>query len=349
MLNMETLSKRHELDLKKSNWCYFTGMKKALITGATGQDGIYLARFLVNKGYEVTATTSQKLTAPSVKFLKEINPSISLIQMSILESESIIKTIGEVQPDEIYNLASISSVSQSFQEPELTHEVNAEGPMRIINAISTLKISESVRVFQASSSEMFGQSKNSPQNELTPFNPTSPYALSKTYAHTKSGLARENGVFVACGIMFNHESQYRGEAFVSKKICRGVAEIALGIKKELIIGSLEPMRDWGFAGDYVEAMWAMLQHSLPEDFVIATGTSRSIRDFVQLALRLTNLTGELHDYIYQDPRLFRKNELSSTVGDAAKAHRLLNWKPTTTFDSMVQTMITNEIKILTRG
>jgi GDPmannose 4,6-dehydratase len=324
-------------------------MKKALITGATGQDGIYLAQFLVHKGYAVTATTSQKLTAPNVKLLKEINPSISVIQMSILESESIIEAIGEVQPDEVYNLASISSVSQSFQEPELTYDVNAKGPLRIINAISTLKISDSVRLFQASSSEMFGQAKISPQNESTPFNPTSPYALSKTYAHINSGLARENGIFVACGIMFNHESPYRGEAFVSKKICRGVAEIAMGLKKEIAIGSLEPMRDWGFAGDYVQAMWAMLQHSSPEDFVIATGISRSIRDFIQVALRSTNLTGELHNYIHQDPRLFRKNELSSTVGDAAKAHRLLNWKPTTTFDSMVQTMIANEIEILTRS
>jgi GDPmannose 4,6-dehydratase len=195
---------------------------------------------------------------------------------------------------------------------------------------------------------MFGQTKEVPQHELTPFNPASPYAHSKTFAHLQSGLARKDGIFVSCGIMFNHESPYRGEAFVSKKICRGVAEIALGLRRKITIGSLEPMRDWGFAGDYVQAMWAMLQHSSPEDFVIATGISRSIRDFIQVALRSTNLSGELHDYIHQDPRLFRKNELSSTVGDATKANKFLNWEPSTTFESMIEIMIANEFEILAR-
>jgi GDPmannose 4,6-dehydratase len=323
-------------------------MKRALVTGATGQDGIYLTQFLVEKGYEVTATTSQQLTTPSVKFLKKINPSIKVLSMSILESESIIETIALVQPDEIYNLASISSVAQSFLEPELTHEVNAGGPLRIIDAISKLKLADSVKLFQASSSEMFGQAKDFPQNEATPFNPTSPYAHSKTLAHLECGFVRKRGMFVSCGIMFNHESPYRGEAFVSKKICRGVAEIALGLKKEITIGSLEPMRDWGFAGDYVQAMWAMLQHSSPEDFVVATGISKSIKDFIQAALLSADLSGDLQDYIYQDPNLFRKIELLSTVGDATKAHKFLNWKPSTTFESMIEIMIANEFEILTR-
>jgi GDPmannose 4,6-dehydratase len=324
-------------------------MKRALVTGATGQDGIYLTRFLVEKGYEVTATTSQLLTSSSVKLLRQINPSINILRMSMLDSDSIFETIATFQPDEIYNLASISSVAQSFLEPELTHEVNTEGLSRIINAITRLRIEDSVRVYQASSSEMFGQAKSSPQNELTPFNPTSPYAYSKTLAHTKSALARRNGIFVACGIMFNHESPYRGERFVSKKICRGVAEITLGLKKEMIIGSLEPSRDWGFAGDYVQAMWAMLQHSSPEDFVVATGKSRSIGAFLQAALNLANLQGDIQTYICQDPKLFRKNELLSTVGDATKAHELLEWKPTTTFESMIDTMIAKEIEILREG
>ena len=325
---------------------YFTDMKKALVTGATGQDGIYLTRLLVDKGYEVTATTSQSMTAQSVKFLKKANPSIKVLSMSILEFESILKTIYKVQPDEIYNLASISSVPQSFLEPELTHKVNAEGPLKIIRAISTLKIKDSVKLFQASSSEMFGQTKEFPQHELTPFNPASPYARSKTFAHLHSGLARQNGIFVSCGIMFNHESPYRGEAFVSKKICRGAAEISLGLRKEITIGSLEPMRDWGFAGDYVQAMWSMLQHSSPEDFVVATGISRSVRDFIKAALHSADLAGELQNYVYQDPKLFRENELSRTVGDANKAHKLLNWKPSTTFESMVKIMVASEVENL---
>jgi GDPmannose 4,6-dehydratase len=328
---------------------YFTDMKKALITGATGQDGIYLTRLLVDKGYEVTATTSQSVTAPSVKFLRQVNPSIKVLTMSILNFDSILETISKVKPDEVYNLASISSVTQSLIEPKLTYEVNAEGPLRIISAISTLKMKDSIKLFQASSSEMFGQTKEFPQHELTPFNPTSPYAHSKTFAHLQSGLARKDGIFVSCGIMFNHESPYRGEAFVSKKICRGVAEIALGLRRKITIGSLEPMRDWGFAGDYVQAMWAMLQHSSPEDFVVATGVSRSIRDFIQVALSSTDLSGELQDYIFQDPKLFRKNEISSTVGDATKAHKLLHWKPSTTFESMVRNMIASEVEIITRG
>ena len=325
---------------------YFTDMKKALVTGATGQDGIYLTQLLVEKGYEVIATTSQPLTSPNVKLLKRVNPLVRVLSMSILESESILETIASVKPDEIYNLASISSVAQSFLEPELTHEVNAKGPLRIIGAISALKIKDSVKLYQASSSEMFGQAKESPQNELTPFNPASPYADSKTFAHLKSGEARENGIYVACGILFNHESPYRGEAFVSKKICRGVAEISLGLKNQMTIGSLEPMRDWGFAGDYVTAMWAMLQHSSPEDFVVSTGVSRSIKDFIHVALLSAGLIGELQDYLVQDPKLFRKNELLSTVGDSTKAHELLKWEPSTSFESMIQMMVANEIESL---
>jgi GDPmannose 4,6-dehydratase len=324
-------------------------MKKALITGATGQDGIYLSQFLVEKGYEVTATTSGLLTTQNVRFLKHINPSIRVRSMSILESDSILETIASVQPDEIYNLASISSVAQSVLEPELTHEVNANGPLRIMNAVSTLGIADSVKLYQASSSEMFGHATEFPQNESTPLNPTSPYAESKVFAHLKCRTERENGMFVSCGIMFNHESPYRGEAFVSKKICRGVAEIALGYRKQITVGSLEPMRDWGFAGDYVQAMWAMLQHCSPEDFVVSTGVSRSIKDFIQVALHSADLSGELEDYIHQDPTLFRRNELLSTVGDATKARELLNWQPSTSFESMVELMVANEMKTLDKS
>lgn len=321
-------------------------MKKALITGATGQDGIYLTRLLVNKGYQVVGTTSQPLTAPNVQFLKSITPELEVVTMSMLNYEDILKTISEVEPDEIYNLASISSVAQSILHPALTQEVNGEGTVRILRAISALKITESVRLYQASSSEMFGQAKEFPQKETTSLNPVSPYAISKAFAHSKCGLARDNGVFVACGITFNHESPYRGETFVSKKICRGVAEISLGLKKTLTLGSLEPKRDWGYAGDYVKAMWAMLQYPKPEDFVVSTGESRSIKDFLQVALHSANQFDDLRDYVNQDPQLLRKNELSSTVGDPSKALGLLNWKAETTFESMIQMMIKHEIQIL---
>ena len=205
-------------------------MKKALVTGATGQDGIYLTQLLVNKGYDVVGTTSQSLTAPNVKFLKKVNPDLKVVSMSMLDYSDIMRTIARVEPDEIYNLASISSVAESILHPALTHEVNGEGPTRIISAITELKIAESARLYQASSSEMFGQAIEFPQNESTKLNPVSPYALSKTFAHSKCGLARDKGIYVACGITFNHESPFRGEAFVSKKICRGVADISLGMK-----------------------------------------------------------------------------------------------------------------------
>lgn len=325
---------------------YFTDMKRALVTGATGQDGIYLSQLLVKKGYQVFGTTSQSLSAPSVKSLKEINPDIEILPMSILDFDSILTTIASVKPDEIYNLASISSVAQSFLEPVLTHEVNANGPLRIMSAISALEIVDSIKIYQASSSEMFGQAKEFPQNELTPLNPVSPYALSKTLAHSQCGLARAKGFFVSCGIMFNHESPYRGKDFVSKKICRGVAEISLGLRKEISLGSLEPKRDWGYAGDYVEAMWAMLQHSSPEDFVVSTGVSRSISDLLQTALASAGLNGEIQKFVHQEPNLIRQHELLNTVGDSTKASELLCWKPLTSFETMIQNMVENEIDIL---
>jgi GDPmannose 4,6-dehydratase len=321
-------------------------MKKALVTGVTGQDGIYLTQLLLKKGYQVVGTTSQSMEAPSVQFLKSISPGLEVVTMSMVDYEEIVRTISEVEPDEIYNLASISSVAQSIMYPELTQEVNGEGPIRILRAISALKLTGSVKLYQASSSEMFGQAKEFPQKETTSLNPISPYAISKAFAHSKCGLARDSGVFVACGITFNHESPYRGETFVSKKICRGVAEISLGLKKTLTLGSLEPKRDWGYAGDYVEAMWAMLQCPTPEDFVVSTGQSRSIRDFLQVALHSANQFNYLRDYVNQDPQLLRKNELSSTVGDPSKAFELLNWKAETTFESMIQMMIKHEIQIL---
>ena len=322
-------------------------MKKALVTGATGQDGIYLTQLLLKKGYQVVGTTSQPVAAPSVQFLKSFNPELEVVTMSMVDYEDILKTISEVEPDEIYNLASISSVAQSILHPALTQEVNGEGPMRILRAISALKIMGSVKLYQASSSEMFGQAKEFPQKETTNLNPVSPYAISKAFAHSRCGLARDSGIFVACGITFNHESPYRGETFVSKKICRGVAEISLGLKETLTLGSLEPKRDWGYAGDYVQAMWAMLRYPTPEDFVVSTGESRSIKDFLQVALHSANQFKDFRNYVNQDPQLLRKNELSSTVGDPSKAFRLLNWKAETAFESMIQMMIKYEIQILT--
>ncbi len=316
------------------------------MTGVTGQDGIYLTKLLVSKGYEVVGTTSQSLTATSVQFAKKVNPELNIVSMSMVDYEDIKTTIARVRPDEIYNLASISSVAQSILHPKLTHDVNGEGPLRILRAISELKATGSVKLYQASSSEMFGQAREFPQKESTRLNPVSPYAAAKAFAHSECGLARNRGIFVACGITFNHESPYRGETFVSKKISRGVAEISLGLKNTLTLGSLEPRRDWGYAGDYVKAMWAMLQYPTPEDFVVSTGESRSIKDFLQVALNSSGLFNNLGDYVIQDPQLLRKNELSSTVGDPSKALRLLNWKAETTFERMIQMMLEHEIQIL---
>jgi GDPmannose 4,6-dehydratase len=269
--------------------------------------------------------------------------------MSLLDSKDIVNTIGAVVPNEIYNLASISSVARSILEPELTHQVNALGPVRIVEAISILGLENSVKMYQASSSEMFGKAVVFPQDESTPLNPVSPYAASKALAHEFCGVERAKGMFISCGILFNHESPYRSEGFVSKKICRGVVEISLGMREKITLGSLSPERDWGFAGDYVEAMWAMLQQDSPGDFVVATGHSRSIQEFLNAALIAAKLDGGTQDYVIQDQQLFRPNEITKSVGDASKAKLVLNWSPRTTFEEMVALMVEREVKDLSKG
>jgi GDPmannose 4,6-dehydratase len=215
--------------------------------------------------------------------------------------------------------------------------------------ISSLGLENSVKMYQASSSEMFGKAVVFPQDESTPLNPASPYAVSKALAHEFCGAERAKGMFISCGIFFNHESPYRGEGFVSKKICRGVAEISLGMREKITLGSLSPERDWGFAGDYVEAMWEMLQQDSPGDFVVATGHSRSIQEFLNAALIAANLNGETQDYVIQDQQFFRPNEIAKSVGDASKAKLVLNWSPRTTFEEMVALMVESEVKDLSKG
>jgi GDPmannose 4,6-dehydratase len=323
-------------------------MNRALITGITGQDGLYLTQLLLEKGYEVYGTTTNSAPTRNEFFRKKF-PSVKLVEMSLLDSKDIVNTISAVVPNEIYNLASISSVARSILEPELTHEVNALGPVRIINAISNLGLRNSVKMYQASSSEMFGKAVVFPQDESTPLNPVSPYATSKALAHQYCGAERAKGMFISCGILFNHESPYRSEGFVSKKICRGVVEISLGMREKITLGSLTPERDWGFSGDYVEAMWAMLQQDSPGDFVISTGRSRTIQEFLDAALSAVNLDGETQDYVAQDQQLFRPSEITKSVGDASKAKLVLNWSPRTTFEDMVALMVENEVKDLSKG
>ena len=323
-------------------------MNSALITGITGQDGLYLTQFLLEKEYKVYGTTTRSDDARN-KFFRHMFPSVELIDMSIVDSNQIAHVLSRVESSEIYNLASISSVAHSILEPDLSYRVNALGPINLVEAISNLGLQNSVKMYQASSSEMFGKATVFPQDESTPLNPVSPYATAKAFAHEYCGAQRARGMFISCGILFNHESPYRSKGFVSKKICRGVAEISLGKREKITIGSLSPERDWGFAGDYVEAMWAMLQQDLPTDFVIATGKSRSIQEFLTEALKVAKLDGGIQNYVEHDQQLFRPNEITKSVGDASKAKLVLGWSPRTTFEEMVALMVESEVKDLLNG
>jgi GDPmannose 4,6-dehydratase len=320
-------------------------MKSALVTGITGQDGFYLTQHLLDRGYRVYGTTSN-LYSPKAKNFKNKFPTVKLLDMSLLNVHEVTKSIEISCPNEIYNLAGLSSVMKSFQYPELSKEVNWLGVSRIINAVKDLGLTGTTKIYQASSSEMFGDSLNFPQNEMTPFNPKSPYGISKVQAHEFCKQSRAEGIFVSCGILFNHESPYRGKDFVSKKISRGVAKIALGLENKLSLGHLSPQRDWGFAGDYVDAMWRMLQQDCADDFVIATGKSHSIKDFLQTALRILGLDGDVESYVIEDKKMYRPSEISISVGDASKAFNQLKWKPKTSFEDLVAMMLTYEISDL---
>lgn len=309
--------------------------KRALITGVTGQDGSYLADLLLEKGYEVHGMVRRSSTE-TFERIQHLIDRIHLHQGDLLDQLSLIDLLKTVQPHELYNLAAQSFVPSSWNQPVLTGEFTALGVTRVLEAVRL--VDPAIRVYQASSSEMFGKACECPQNENTPFYPRSPYGVAKVYAHWITVNYRESySLFAVNGILFNHESPRRGKEFVSRKITDGVARIKRGLARELRLGNLEARRDWGFAGDYVRAMWLMMQEEQPEDFVIASGTTHSVRELCEIAFRHVGLTWR--DYVRTDPRLVRPAEVDALQGDATKARTVLGWEPTVDFETLVRMMV----------
>jgi GDPmannose 4,6-dehydratase len=349
-------------------------MKRVLITGVTGQDGSFLAEFLLEKGYEVhgiirrSSSYNQErlediLSQEEVDAIKNIinNKNFHLHYGDLTDTSNIIRLIGEIRPDEIYNLAAQSHVRVSFDMPEYTADVDALGTLRILEAVRILGLTEKTRIYQASTSELFGKVQEVPQKETTPFYPRSPYGVAKLYAYWITKNYRESyGMFAVNGILFNHESERRGETFVTRKITLAAARIAQGKQDKLYLGNLDALRDWGYAKDYVECMWLMLQHDTPEDFVIATGEMHSVREFATLAFQYAGIeiewqgeglnekgidkaTGRV--LIEVDPKYFRPAEVDQLLGDPTKAKKLLGWNPTKTpFEELVRIMVEADMK-----
>lgn len=310
-------------------------MKKALITGITGQDGSYLAEFLLEKGYRVAGIVRRSSTE-SFERIDHIKNKIELKQADLLDQLSIIDAIKEFEPDEIYNLAAQSFVPTSWNQPILTAEFTALGVTRMLEAIR--HINKNIKFYQASSSEMFGKVQQIPQNEKTPFYPRSPYGVSKIYGHWITVNYRESyNIFACSGILFNHESPRRGREFVTRKVTEGAAKIKLGLSKELRLGNFEAKRDWGYAKDYVRAMWLMLQQKEPSDYVIATGKEHSVQELVKIAFGHLGLKWK--DYVVIDPALIRPAEVDHLVGDYSKAKKELGWEPQVKFEELIEMMV----------
>lgn len=316
-------------------------MKRALITGITGQDGSYLAEFLLLKGYEVYGMVRRSSTI-NYERISHIQDRLKLMQGDLLDQNSLIEALRTSEPDEVYNLGAQSFVPTSWNQPVLTGEFTALGVTRMLEAIRT--VNPKIRFYQASSSEMFGKIQETPQNEKTPFHPRSPYGVAKVYGHWITVNYRESyGIFCCSGILFNHESPRRGLEFVSRKVTSAAAKIKLGLQKELRMGNLDAHRDWGFAGDYVEAMWLMLQQDEPEDFVIATGVSHSVQDLIQVAFDHLGLDWE--EYVKIDPKLLRPAEVDYLLGDANKAKTKLGWQPRVTFEELIRMMTNYDLQL----
>ncbi len=314
--------------------------KTALITGITGQDGSYLAELLLGEGYRVVGMTRRTSTDVHER-IAHIVDDIEFVSGDLLDQSSMTSIVRDVRPNEVYNLAAQSFVPTSWQQPVLTGEFTALGVTRVLEAIRTTD--PSIRFYQASSSEMFGKVVETPQRESTPFYPRSPYGVAKVYGHWITVNYRESyNMFGVSGILFNHESERRGKEFVTRKITDGVARIKLGLAKDLRLGNLDAQRDWGFAGDYVRAMWLMLQQLQPDDFVIATGRTHSVRDFVRIAFEAAGL-GSYEPYVAVDPRFVRPAEVDLLVGDASKAKRVLGWEPKVTFEQLVEMMVRADV------
>ena len=345
-------------------------MKKALITGITGQDGAYLAELLLEKGYEVHGIKrrSSMFNTDRIDHLykdqHEDNVNFFLHYGDLTDSTNLIRIIQQVQPDEIYNLAAMSHVQVSFDTPEYTANADGIGTLRILEAIRILGLEKKTKFYQASTSELYGLVQEVPQKETTPFYPRSPYAVAKLYGYWITVNYREAyGIYACNGILFNHESPLRGETFVTRKITRAVARIKLGLQKKLYLGNLDAKRDWGFAKDYVEAMWLILQQDNPEDFVVATGQTTTVRDFVDLAFKEVGIEIEWQGngvdeigidksngniVVEVDPRYFRPTEVELLLGDPTKAQEKLGWKPQTTLKELCSMMVREDLKTAKR-
>ena len=318
------------------------GTRRALVTGVTGQDGSYLAELLLSKGYEVYALVRRSSTAPFER-IAHLQEQLHVLSGDLLDQNSLQTAIERAAPSEVYNLAAQSFVPASWEQPLLTSEVTALGVTRLLEAIRS--VDDRIRFYQASTSQMFGKVAVSPQDDQTPLNPRTPYGVCKAYAHEMAITYREYyGLFSCAGILFNHESPRRGLEFVSRKITNGVARIKLGLSNELVLGDLDARRDWGFAGDYVRAMWLMLQQETADDFVIATGIDRSIRDFCRVAFERVDLDWE--KYVVVDEALRRPPEEVVMRGDPTKARRLLGWEPQVSFQELVHGMVDRDIELV---
>jgi GDPmannose 4,6-dehydratase len=316
--------------------------KRALITGVTGQDGSYLAELLIEKGYEVFGV-ARRLSASNAWRIDHLIDRITIIQADLLDQLSLIKAVEQADPHEFYNLAAMSFVPASWDQPMLTGEFNSQGVTRTLEAIR--RVNPKIRFYQASSSEMYGRVREVPQTEMTPFYPRSPYGVSKVFGHYITVNYRESYNLFACsGILFNHESPRRGLEFVTRKVTDGVARIKLGLADHLALGNLDACRDWGFAGDYVRAMWLMLQQDTPDDYVIAMGVAHSVKDLINEAFSHVGL--DWHTYVRTDARFIRPAEVDHLIGDSSKARRRLGWQPSVDFTALVHMMVDADVERL---
>jgi GDPmannose 4,6-dehydratase len=317
---------------------------RALVTGITGQDGRYLAQLLVEKGYDVVGMVRGQAN-PKIQMIQEETPGLELVEGDLQDLSSLIGVVEQVQPDEVYNLGAISFVALSFRQPELTADITGLGVLRMLEAIRVVGGSRdnSIRFYQASSSEMFGKVRETPQTERTPFHPRSPYGAAKVFGHYTTINYREAyGLFAASGICFNHESPRRGLEFVTRKVTNAVARIKLGLQDKLVLGNVDAARDWGFAGDFAEAMWLMLQQDEADDYVIATGETHTVRELLELSFESAGL-GPWQDYVERDPRFERPAEVDVLTGDATKAKANMGWAPKVGFAELVDMMVRSDL------
>src|SRR3954470_3685960 len=324
----------------------FSRMPRAFITGVTGQDGQHLAEFLHSKGYEVFGMVKGQ-NNPRMTMMRDEFPYIEPVPGDLADLPSLVKALDSTQPDEVYNLGAISFVALSFNQAELTANITGTGVLRMLEAIRMVGGAENnpIRFYQASSSEMFGKVRETPQTERTPFHPRSPYGCAKVFGHDIVVNYRESyGLFACSGILFNHEGPRRGLEFVTRKVTNAVARISLGLQPDIVLGNLDTKRDWGYAGDYVQAMWLMLQQDEPDDYVVATGEAHTVEELVELAFREVGID-DWRTVVRQDPKFFRPSEVDLLIGDATKAREQLGWTPSTDFPTLVKMMVANDLDI----